>query len=217
LAQLPSLGGIGGKIRLENFRILENPIFRQPASLFPDTLTGKGSVNRAGNVVRGTVDLMRAQWSIEGKGGSGRCWWLCLHRHQTAFPAVPHCNHLCQDAERHLLRRAAAPILVIARTLINELDQLEFPFILVLDDYYLVQNMDVHDLLSELLTHPPRPLHLVLISRVSHPLNLTRLRGLREVTEIRTYNLSFTEAETAAFLRQELKTLADAKAIAALL
>ena len=62
-----------------------------------------------------------------------------------------------------LLQAASLPPLdVLARSLINELDQIEPSFILFLDDYHAVQNMDVHLLLTELLRHPPRPLHLVL-------------------------------------------------------
>ncbi len=39
------------------------------------------------------------------------------------------------------------PIPVLARTLINDLDQLEGKFVLVLDDYHLIRERAVHDLL----------------------------------------------------------------------
>ena len=102
-----------------------------------------------------------------------------------------------------MLQAASLPPLdVLARSLINELDQIEQPFILVLDDYHAIQNMDVHHLLTELFRYPPRALHLVLASRSDPPLSLTTLRARGQATEIRTQELRFTEAETATFLQQ---------------
>jgi LuxR family maltose regulon positive regulatory protein len=115
---------------------------------------------------------------------------------QTMFPDA-------LDETSALLQAAILPPLdVLARSLINELDRIEQPFILVLDDYHVVQSMDVHHLLTELLRHPPRALHLVLTSRSDPPLPLTTLRGRGQVTEIRAHRLRFTEAETAAYLQQ---------------
>jgi LuxR family maltose regulon positive regulatory protein len=95
-----------------------------------------------------------------------------------------------------LLKAASLPPLdVLTRSLINELDQIEQPFILVLDDYHAVQNMDVHHLLTELFRYPPRALHLVLASRSDPPLPLTTLRARGQATEIRSQELRFTEAE----------------------
>jgi ATP/maltotriose-dependent transcriptional regulator MalT len=45
------------------------------------------------------------------------------------------------------------------------LAQLEEPFILVLDDYHRIHEQAVHDLLKELLHHPPPALHLVVVTR----------------------------------------------------
>ena len=47
---------------------------------------------------------------------------------------------------------------VLARRLINELDAIETPFILALDDYYTVREPVVHELVNELLEYPPRRL-----------------------------------------------------------
>lgn len=54
------------------------------------------------------------------------------------------------------------PVAVLARHLLNELAEVEEPFILVLDDYQNVRGLPVHELLTELLTHPPHAMHLVL-------------------------------------------------------
>ncbi len=86
----------------------------------------------------------------------------------------------------------------------NELDAIEVPFILVLDDYDCLHESAVHDLLNELLKRPPRPLHLVIISRRDPPLALARLRSKGQITEVRLRDLQFTKLETAAFLEHAI-------------
>ena len=44
--------------------------------------------------------------------------------------------------------------------LLNELDRLDRDFVLVLDDYHHIADSSVHQLLWDLLAHPPRPLRL---------------------------------------------------------
>ena len=63
---------------------------------------------------------------------------------------------------------------------------------LVLDDYHLIHDARIHELLSELLRHPPRRFHLVVLSRADPPLPLARLRARGRITEIRQHNLCFS-------------------------
>ena len=88
----------------------------------------------------------------------------------------------------------------LARGLANDLERLEPPFILVLDDFHYIQEMAVYELLNELLRHPPRSMHLVITTRGDPLLNLNSLRAKRQMTEIRLQDLSFTLAETSAFM-----------------
>jgi LuxR family maltose regulon positive regulatory protein len=130
---------------------------------------------------------------------------------QTLFPDAV-------DQTSALLNAASLPQPdVLARSLINELDQIEGPFFLVLDDYHLIQNMAVHDLLTELFRYPPRALHLVLASRSDPPLSLTTLRARSQVTEIRAPELRFTRMETVAFLEQQMGMPTDDGAVSALM
>ncbi len=50
------------------------------------------------------------------------------------------------------------PLSVLGRSLANELDSIAQDFIVVLDDIHRVQGKTVYDFLSELLSHPLRPL-----------------------------------------------------------
>ncbi|HEY53621.1 MAG TPA: AAA family ATPase [Caldilineae bacterium] len=108
------------------------------------------------------------------------------------------------------------PLPVLTSTLINELDGIEQPFILVLDDYHLVHDLAVHDLMDELLRHPPQTLHLVLISRLNPPLNLSQLRARGQMVEVRVQDMRFTKAETSAFVQKTMGAPVNQEAAALL-
>jgi LuxR family transcriptional regulator, maltose regulon positive regulatory protein len=95
----------------------------------------------------------------------------------------------------------------VSATLSNDILQIPERFVLVLDDYQVIQGEAIPNLLTSLLQHWPQPLHLVLISRNNPPLPLPRLRANGLLTEIRSNDLRFDKAETAAFLNRQLKTL----------
>src|SRR5690554_3380225 len=78
---------------------------------------------------------------------------------------------------------------------INALNASGFPFVLVLDDYHLIQNEWIHQAVGFLIEYGPPHMHLVLISRVEPPLPLAHLRGRGLLTEIRDQDLRFTETE----------------------
>lgn len=63
----------------------------------------------------------------------------------------------------------------LAGFLCNDLDAIGKPFILVLDDYHRIREPSVHELINRLLEHPPRDLHLTIMSRREPPLSLEKL------------------------------------------
>ncbi len=75
----------------------------------------------------------------------------------------------------------------------------------MLDDYHLIHSVEVHNLLTALIRHWPRPMHLVLITRNDPPLPLSSLRAKDKINEIRSSDLRFTENETVAYLDQALE------------
>jgi LuxR family maltose regulon positive regulatory protein len=108
------------------------------------------------------------------------------------------------------------PMPDLARGLADELERIAEPFILVLDDYHTVRGLAVHELLIELLRQPPRSLHLALATRYDSPLPLSHFRARGQISEIRLEDLRFTEAETAALLRQVLGAPVDAATLSLL-
>lgn len=89
-------------------------------------------------------------------------------------------------------------------SLINDLAQPErqAPVVLVLDDYHVIHNQEIHQALTFLLNNAPPGFHLALTTRSDPPLPLAQLRVRRQMTEIREADLRFNDEETAVFLQQ---------------
>jgi LuxR family maltose regulon positive regulatory protein len=122
---------------------------------------------------------------------------------QDAFPGVA-------LKTRTLLKAASLPSLkVLAYNLLNDMEQVEEPFILVMDDYHRIREKAVHSLLIELLRYPSPMLHLVLLTRRDPPLPIGPLRAGGQLTEITIEHLRFTNSETAAFLARFLSASPD--------
>ncbi|MGC9347345.1 MAG: LuxR C-terminal-related transcriptional regulator [Anaerolineae bacterium] len=90
----------------------------------------------------------------------------------------------------------------MATALINQIDGISEELVLVLDDYHLIVDAAVHDLVTFLLEHLPSNLHLVIATRADPPLPLARLRGRGQINEIRASDLRFTQEEAIAFLNE---------------
>ena len=104
----------------------------------------------------------------------------------------------------------------IARALLNDLAVVEQDFILVLDDYQVIHNQAIHDLITDILLHPPRTLRLVIAARQDPPLPLAALRARGDVTELRKADLWFTPEEARRFLTESMQLALDEQAIAVL-
>ncbi|HEY6406692.1 MAG TPA: AAA family ATPase [Ktedonobacteraceae bacterium] len=108
------------------------------------------------------------------------------------------------------------PLDSIVTTLLNDITTIPDPFILVLDDYHLLDAQPVDQALTYLVEHLPPQMHLVIVTREDPALPLARLRARSQLTEVRATHLRFTPAEAAAFLTQVMGLSLSAEDIAAL-
>ncbi|MEG0858167.1 MAG: LuxR C-terminal-related transcriptional regulator [Pseudomonas sp.] len=90
--------------------------------------------------------------------------------------------------------------------IVNAAAMLSKELYLVVDDYHQVEAPHAHKLIQKLLEQSPGNLHLVLASRVSPPLSLSRLRVMDQVVEIESAELPFDLAETRTFVEENLGT-----------
>jgi LuxR family maltose regulon positive regulatory protein len=84
--------------------------------------------------------------------------------------------------------------------LVNELNALPGPVVLVLDDYHRVKERSCHAQVDYLLGHLPPMAQLVLTTRADPPLPLARLRSTGDMVELRMSDLRFTPAEASALI-----------------
>jgi LuxR family maltose regulon positive regulatory protein len=88
--------------------------------------------------------------------------------------------------------------------LLNQIAEIPEPFALILDDLHVITNPQIHETLIFFLENLPAQMHLVASSRADPPWPLARWRARGQVVEIRTDDLRFTPAETAAFLNDAM-------------
>src|SRR5437868_10368791 len=104
----------------------------------------------------------------------------------------------------------------ILTALLNDITSLPDHFVLVLDDYHVIDAKPVDMALTYLVEHLPPQMHLVIATREDPQLPLARLRARSHLTELRAADLRFTPSEAAEFLNQVMDLHLSAEDIARL-
>lgn len=94
------------------------------------------------------------------------------------------------------------PIEMILTTLLNEMTAIKGQFLLVFDDYHVIDAQPVDNALTFLLENLPPQIHLVIVSREDPDLPIARLRVLGQLTELRVADLRFSPFEAGEFLNK---------------
>ncbi|MHC1781893.1 MAG: LuxR C-terminal-related transcriptional regulator [Anaerolineaceae bacterium] len=100
--------------------------------------------------------------------------------------------------------------------LLNEIAALPDKFILVLDDYHMLDSKPVDQALTFLVEHMPPQMVLIIATREDPQLPLARLRARGQLIELRAADLRFTPTEAADFLNQVMGLNLSTDDIAAL-
>jgi LuxR family maltose regulon positive regulatory protein len=104
----------------------------------------------------------------------------------------------------------------VLTSLVNELSNFPDRFVLVLDDYHVIDAKPVEAALVFLLEHLPPSMHLVIATREDPQLPLARLRVRGQLNELRAADLRFTASEAAEFLNSVMGLSISAEGIAVL-
>ena len=103
-------------------------------------------------------------------------------------------------------RRLEAPVVAIADevlpVLVNGLADAGEPLVVVLDDYHVISDPEIHAQLEMLLERLPSGVHFVLAAQADPPLHLGRMRALGDLAELRCEQLRFTDGEAAELLNR---------------
>ena len=151
--------------------------------------------------------------------------WAAGTKEAVAWVAVEHGE---RDAQRFWLdvidaladaagdevieRVSPAPSLagaVVVERLVSQLQRLEEPLALVIDDLHELGSDDALGWLEILLRRLPAPLRVLLATREEPALGLHRVRLAGELTELRTPDLRFSLDESHSLLRADGITLSD--------
>ena len=207
------------------------PILRtklQRPALSPDLVPRSDLVDRLDELRRRPLTLVSSAAGY-GKSTMASLWleawngpyaWLSLNGEESdlrkfisyLIAAIENAFPGSCDTTRSLLQTPElAADSVLSQHLVNDIDKIETPFILVLDDFHKIRGKTVHDLIGALLIHPPQSLHLMLLTRRDPPLLTSTLRARDRVNEIGTEDLHFTVAETKVFFKNTLGLTVDRK------
>jgi len=92
------------------------------------------------------------------------------------------------------------------------LEGTQAPFVLVLDDYHVIDNDLIYTFIHALIDNLPPHAHLIISTRIDPPLPLAVMRAKRTLVEFRLDALRFSNSEAASFLAQGMShTLDDAQ------
>nr|WP_280328482.1 LuxR C-terminal-related transcriptional regulator [Pseudomonas sp. BN102] len=152
-----------------------------------------------------------AQWRQSRLRAGGEVVWVSLTAEDNSYSAF--CATLLEALRRlgievgiDLLRddNAASAMDATVAAIVDAAAMHAKELYLILDDYHHVEVPLAHKLIQKLLDQGPGNLHLVLASRVTPPLSLSRLRVMDQVAEIESVELPFDLTETRAFIEENL-------------
>ena len=93
----------------------------------------------------------------------------------------------------------------IVSLLINEILNINQNFLLVLDDFHLINSSEVSNLVTYFLEHIPGNIHFVILTRSDPALSVSRLRSQNQLVEIRSSDLSFSANDISVLFNKKLK------------
>ena len=90
----------------------------------------------------------------------------------------------------------------VLSALINPISEMSEPFVIVLDDYHVIEANGIHDGMAFLIEHLPPQMHLLVSTRADPALPIAALRVKDELNELRAQDLRTTREESGIFLEK---------------
>ncbi|WP_340113074.1 LuxR C-terminal-related transcriptional regulator [Maribellus mangrovi] len=122
------------------------------------------------------------------------------------FSSIRNIDNSIGDNSLELLKSSdTIKISYIVESFINELLPIEEDILIALDDFHLINNQQISDILLFLLENSPKNIHFVIITRQDPQIPLSRIRSQNEIVEIRSAELSFTKSDIGELFNRKLK------------
>ncbi len=85
-------------------------------------------------------------------------------------------------------------------SVLNELAMLRDEVYVILDDYHLITDPGIRNLVNTIVLSPVQQLRFLIASRTHNELPLSRLRALGQIQEVEVSDLTFSESEVSEFV-----------------
>jgi LuxR family transcriptional regulator, maltose regulon positive regulatory protein len=93
---------------------------------------------------------------------------------------------------------------LLLTSIINELASISKHIVIILDDYYVIENPSIHNTVSFFIDNVPSHIHIIISTRSDPPLPIARWRARSQMVEIRDDDLRFSIEEIKALFTQKL-------------
>ena len=107
-----------------------------------------------------------------------------------------------QNSLAEMLQSQQASPKTLAKSFLNDLISIQEPFLLVLDDYHVIDSQEIDEVMAFLIDKMPQSMTLMMTSRSDPGFPLARLRARGELVEIRADDLRFSKDEAAQFMQE---------------
>jgi len=89
----------------------------------------------------------------------------------------------------------------ILPVLVNDVADMDRPLLIVLDDFHVIGDREIHEQLDYLIERLPHNTHIVVAGHTEPPLRLGRLRAIGDLAEVRFADLRFSDEEASELFR----------------
>lgn len=182
---------------LEYSRLKKITVVRAPAGYGKTTLLGQ-MINR--------LDEQVAWLSLDASDNNPVHFWGYV---------VHALSHAEKDGEATVMSEVKmySPLELLIDTFLNEISRLKGKFLLVLDDYHLIENPLIHSMMVRFIEYLPDNVRLLITSRADLPLPLARWRVQETLYEIGVDQLRFTQKEVEDFCEKRNSGYGDEESI----
>lgn len=161
----------------------------------------------------GRCDMPLGWYALDAQDNdSDRFLSYLLEALQSAAPRL----QLLETAATLRQSRPPATMEVLLTFLANQVEQQGETLGIVLDDYHVIDNQAVDDILAFLLEYLPPHFHIFVASRTEPGFPVARLRASGQMLELTARDLRFTTEEAAQFLHEGMGLQISSEEVAAL-
>ena len=173
--------------------LLDAGVDRQVRLVLVSAPAGSGKSTLLASWLAGRTEAV-AWLQVEESDADPARFWAYL------VEAIDQVHPIAAGELQDLVRGSNGDDLVAVPGLINRLAEVADPLLVVIDDYHLIDNADVHRGVERLIDLCPPQVTILLSTRVDPPFRLGRLRVRNHVCEVRSADLRFASDEAAALL-----------------